>query len=588
MVLDEDVEEPRLAEHGSASDPAGGGDHTRDRNSGPSGTYYQTQTAWMTQQQQQQQYLQHPKIAWSSNSDGGGGSEGPGAGTLTEIGGEAGRGGREVGEYDWSTGAVVVRGPRQVVPSSADPQLPFAPLLNLQRSVASCFDDAHTYFLDIPEVAAQVRRGAVLCREQLLESTKMLRKVEQTATSVLNLFPDLELAVEEGEPSLAAEFFNMVRQWVGELREMSAVNLHLHTESGISSALQLNDALETSRELLKSIQKLVAPQGGQEGDEARPLSQAQLLELFVNLFGQLQRGKLLSSAIGDDSRGSSFEDLLSAGLEGDGTRGGQGQGAAVTRLDSDTSSVEGGSARVLTDAMQAGCGSPERVGDRERIVRAAMAESPLMDVGDPTTYDHSADLFSAPMMSAPQSLGLGSEGVMGGSDSRSGSSKNGGGQSMKGGGRRGHGSDNSGEGVDATAVQVAHRPNQARNRLMEAFHKLKQVDLILEQLGVFWANTEVVLDVITKKGQHAEQFIGFAHKPKLLQRFRDRMGEYRRFWDGVRDMCQKYLAGVREPGQRLYGFLDNDYPSDSSGSGGHESAVVQSNVEGLERVGPRV
>ena len=115
-----------------------------------------------------------------------------------------------------------------------------------------------------------------------------------------------------------------------------------------------------------------------------------------------------------------------------------------------------------------------------------------------------------------------------------------------------------------------------------------QVDLILEQLGVFWANTEVVLDVITKKGQHAEQFIGFAHKPKLLQRFRDRMGEYRRFWDGVRDMCQKYLAGVREPGQRLYGFLDNDYPSDASGSGGHESAVVQSNVEGLERVGPRV
>ena len=46
--------------------------------------------------------------------------------------------------------------------------------------------------------------------------------MEQTATSVLNLFPDLELAVEEGEPSLAAEFFNMVRQWVGELREMVA------------------------------------------------------------------------------------------------------------------------------------------------------------------------------------------------------------------------------------------------------------------------------------------------------------------------------------------------------------------------------
>ena len=35
--------------------------------------------------------------------------------------------------------------------------------------------------------------------------------MEQTASSVLNMFPDLELAMEEGEPQLAAGFFNMVR-----------------------------------------------------------------------------------------------------------------------------------------------------------------------------------------------------------------------------------------------------------------------------------------------------------------------------------------------------------------------------------------
>lgn len=45
-----------------------------------------------------------------------------------------------------------------------------------------------------------------------------------------------------------------------------------------------------------------------------------------------------------------------------------------------------------------------------------------------------------------------------------------------------------------------------------------QVDLILEQLGVFWANTEVVLELLTKKGQHVEHFIGFANKPRLMQR----------------------------------------------------------------------
>ena len=94
----------------------------------------------------------------------------------------------------------------------------------------------------------------------------MLRTVEQTASAVLNMFPDLELAVEvrpthapptstatatataralapapapplplaslsltlslplspcqEGEPALAVAFFNMVRGWVVELRAL--------------------------------------------------------------------------------------------------------------------------------------------------------------------------------------------------------------------------------------------------------------------------------------------------------------------------------------------------------------------------------
>jgi hypothetical protein len=34
------------------------------------------------------------------------------------------------------------------------------------------------------------------------------------------MFPDLELAIEEGEPQLAAVFFDLVKQWVVELREM--------------------------------------------------------------------------------------------------------------------------------------------------------------------------------------------------------------------------------------------------------------------------------------------------------------------------------------------------------------------------------
>jgi hypothetical protein len=98
-----------------------------------------------------------------------------------------------------------------------DDALAIAPLLQLQRSIATCFEEAHASYKHMPEVASQVRRGATMCRSQLVESVKMLRKISQTATTVLEMFPDLELAVEEGEPTLAIEFFNMVKGWVVEV-----------------------------------------------------------------------------------------------------------------------------------------------------------------------------------------------------------------------------------------------------------------------------------------------------------------------------------------------------------------------------------
>lgn len=101
----------------------------------------------------------------------------------------------------------------------------------------------------------------------------------------------------------------------------------------------------------------------------------------------------------------------------------------------------------------------------------------------------------------------------------------------------------------------------AASKLADALAKLRQVDIILEQLGLFWANTEIVLDVLTKKGQHAEQFIAFAHKPRLLARFQERMSEYRGFWDGVRTMCHNYISGVSEDAMnddRGYNFLDQN------------------------------
>ena len=57
----------------------------------------------------------------------------------------------------------------------------------LYRSIADCFKEAHESYADIPEVATQIRKGAALCRQQLMESTKMLRKVSEAHTFCYSL-----------------------------------------------------------------------------------------------------------------------------------------------------------------------------------------------------------------------------------------------------------------------------------------------------------------------------------------------------------------------------------------------------------------
>ena len=64
-----------------------------------------------------------------------------------------------------------------------------------------------------------MRQSAVLCRSQLLENAKLLRKIEHTASSVLDIHDDLELAVDAGQSALARELVATVKGWVGGLKE---------------------------------------------------------------------------------------------------------------------------------------------------------------------------------------------------------------------------------------------------------------------------------------------------------------------------------------------------------------------------------
>ena len=44
---------------------------------------------------------------------------------------------------------------------------------------------------------------------------------------------------------------------------------------------------------------------------------------------------------------------------------------------------------------------------------------------------------------------------------------------------------------------------------------------------------QVIFDVLLRKADLVEKFVAFAIKPRLLQRFRERLADYKRFWEGV-------------------------------------------------------
>jgi hypothetical protein len=90
-------------------------------------------------------------------------------------------------------------------PETGEPVFRVDDLLGLQQTIAVCLRSAFATYQDVPGVSRALRQSAVLCRSQLLENAKLLRKIEHTASSVLDIHDDLELAVDAGQSALARE-----------------------------------------------------------------------------------------------------------------------------------------------------------------------------------------------------------------------------------------------------------------------------------------------------------------------------------------------------------------------------------------------
>ncbi len=104
-------------------------------------------------------------------------------------------------------------------------------LVLLQAQIAACMEEAYHASSGKPGLESLVRKSALQTRDMMNSSLQLTKKLQQTALSVLEMMPDLKVAMEEGEFKMAVVFFETIKEWVVELKAESITLIQ--TNSGV-------------------------------------------------------------------------------------------------------------------------------------------------------------------------------------------------------------------------------------------------------------------------------------------------------------------------------------------------------------------
>uniref|UniRef100_A0A7R9UH11 Uncharacterized protein n=1 Tax=Pinguiococcus pyrenoidosus TaxID=172671 RepID=A0A7R9UH11_9STRA len=423
---------------------------------------------------------------------------------------------------------------------------PLGPLTKMQKKVAKCMALAHAAYADSPQVAAEVRRSAIICRTAQVESAALLRRVQQTADSVLDLIPDLQLAVTEMEPELAMEFFQTVRKWVqrltdeitrvqGENKNSLLALSNAFEAVATSSVADARPQLESGAEVAQPKRKLgrlnsgrdlteenAAPDGparklsGGEAQSPKPDVRSRLRRLVRRFTGRSTDSALSTSSSRGGERvetpadeDAMIEAQVDAALEAPSEQ----QKRLLNEL-TDMPEEE------FLDLFL----SPNSTSSR---MYPAEAEMPILE---DAARASSTESPPTPLSRASMDLPL--------ANTRQDSS-----------------------GVADTVRALVLRDGspvrqEAGVALQDALKNLEGVDAILHHLQNFWSSTEVIFDTLLQRSDHVERFIKFAHKPRLARRFQERLAEYTTFWQQVRSVAVECITG--HCAKAAYAFLQEN------------------------------
>lgn len=108
----------------------------------------------------------------------------------------------------------------------------------------------------------------------------------------------------------------------------------------------------------------------------------------------------------------------------------------------------------------------------------------------------------------------------------------------------------------ATAQSAAEAVTHSSASLLRALRELKRVDEILQGCSAFWANMDGTVEKLAQMKEHTECLVNFAASSKpLRERFEQRLHEYVSFWASLERLCRQYCIDYQASSKRMYDVI---------------------------------
>eukprot|EP00624_Nannochloropsis_granulata_P000918 evm.model.NODE_14053_length_24851_cov_29.928293.4 len=400
-------------------------------------------------------------------------------------------------------------------------------LVKVQRWIAQSLGVAFELIISknghvASEIVCCVRTGAVVCRHELHLTVKLLRKVHEVAVLVLAIFPDLTLALKEGELALAQSFLLSIRQWLSEIRrEVRDVQ-----RSNEQATVQMSRIIKKAASELVGSHKLV-----QYRERERRSKQCRS-SLGVGGGGEGGRSESSQQLVKEDEGGTKKqcreEDRTGKGyhaLEGGCSASHQPCGGAKGNHYS-----SGRGKQSLEEHQRQQRQKEEEQHEQEKedhLTDEQILESLLPSVHCDETYPIEGE-YDAKVDELAHVLNdlLPAEAV---------------------------------EPLRVIGETAGAMRQLEDKQISQVIVCLQRLDRILNRLDSFWERCELDLDLIIRRGEHIRNLISTAHSPDTVARLNGRLSEYAVFWGRVSLACERYLKGVSETTvATLYGFIENE------------------------------